>query len=195
MPDHPLDEPTIVYDFDPNNLPPEYLQAIGKVVAASAQTEFILQKLIAGLLGIDNVQSVALGAHLTFPLKDHIIRTLAELSAPSLQELDKLDDLLDAVKDALDKRNTIVHNSFAIHPNGQVFSYRVKARGSLQAELKPVTFEEMEKDAALVYKVGMDIFSYMVLKGLLPAHRTSVPRATPNRGKKARQDRKDGVSR
>ena len=36
-------EPAIIYDFDPNNLPDEYLNAIGLVMASASQTDSIMR--------------------------------------------------------------------------------------------------------------------------------------------------------
>ena len=41
-------------DFDPRNLPRDYLEAIGLACASYAQTEDHLQMAIAGLLKIDS---------------------------------------------------------------------------------------------------------------------------------------------
>ena len=180
------------YDFDPYNIPDEYLNAVGLVVATAAQAEHVLQQFIGALLGIDNIQTLALATHMNFPLKDHIIRTLAELDAPNIKELDKIDNLLDAMSEALDKRNIIVHNSLAINPDTkEILSLRTKARGSLQLQLKPISVDEIEKDAAAIYKASMDIVSFMMSRGLSPHHRTKLLREPVNRGKKSRKERED----
>ncbi|MBL1146859.1 MAG: hypothetical protein HND56_10140 [Pseudomonadota bacterium] len=182
----------IIYDFDPRNLPAEYLHAIGLVTAACAQTESVLQDLIGALLEIDNAKTIALTTHMSFPLKNDILRTLAEIEAPDIKELDKLDELLDAVKQALDKRNTIVHNAFAIHPDTrEVFSLRAKARGSLQYDLKKIPVQEIEHDAATIYQAGVDIMSFMISRGLSPQLRTTPLRGSVKRGVKARKERND----
>jgi hypothetical protein len=179
-----------IYDFNPNNLPPEYLRAIGLVTSVSSQTESILKDFIGALLRIDNIQTLALCTHMNIPLKNDIIRTLAELEAPTVNEIDKIDDLLDAVKDALEKRNVIVHNAFMIHPDTkEIFSHRLKARGSFQLELKPVSAKEIEEDAALIYKAGMDIMNFMISRKLSPSLRGRPLRESPNRSKKARASR------
>ncbi len=129
---------------------------------------------------------------MSIPLKDEIIRTLAELDAPNILELDKIDDLMDAVRDALNKRNVIVHNAFVIHPDtGEVLSHRLKARGSLQLELKPITTQQIREDAALIYEVGMDVMRFMISRGLSPTYRTTPLREPVNRSKKARAKRRD----
>ncbi|MEO5707597.1 MAG: hypothetical protein ABIT10_10600 [Alteraurantiacibacter sp.] len=184
-------EPKVIYDFDPFHLPPEYLQAVGLVVAASSQTESVMRELIGALLNIDNVEAIALCAHMTAPLKDHVARTLIELNAPGASEVDELDDLLDAVEGALTKRNTVVHNSFLIDPGTQqVMSWREKARGSLQTALVPVTVEEIQQDAALINKAGLDVIEFMMRHGLGPRFRKGPLREVLDRKKKARAERR-----
>jgi hypothetical protein len=184
-------EPQIMFDFDPRNAPPEVLQAIGLVAMAAAQTESVMQQLIGSLLGIDNIQTIALGAHMSAPLKDHVARTLAELAAPTLQELDEFDELMDTVNSAMGKRNVIVHNALAIDPSGKVFSLRESARGSLQVTLKPFDVDEARKDAALIYDAGMAVVTFMLRKGLTPTDRKKAVRTSPKRGEKARKARRD----
>lgn len=185
-------EPEIIYDFDPHNLPPELLRAIGLVVAASAQTESIMQQFIGCLLGIDQVENIALTAHMSHPLKDQIARALIELNAANASVVDDVDDLLDAVNAAFEKRNVVVHNSLARNPKtGEVLSLRESARGSTQVSLKPVRFEEVEKDAALIYKVGIDLMGFMMDHGLQPAPRTRPIRVPLNRKQKARAERRN----
>jgi len=185
-------EPNVLFDFDPRNAPPDVLQAIGLIAMAAAQTESVVQQLIGGLLGIDNIQTIALGAHMAAPLKDHVARALAELAAPTLQDLDELDGILDGVNAAYALRNVAVHNALAIDPQGTVFSLRESARGSLQVTLKPIDVEQLSKDAALIYEAGMTLMSFMLRVGLGPTHRTKLIRETPKRGQKAREARRNG---
>lgn len=184
-------KPMLIYDYNPYSLPADYLQAIGLVVAASAQTESILQDFIGVLLGIDNIETLALTTHMAAPLKDHVIRALIELNASKASIVDEVDDLLDRVGDAMAKRNTIVHNSFAIHPDtGAIESHRLKARGSLQLDLVPVTVEELQEHAALIYEAGLDLIAFMTKCGLAPNNRTRPIHEPLNRGKKARAERR-----
>ena len=189
-PDDPERE-LVVYDFDPRNLPPEYLQAIGLVVAASAQTESTMQDFIGALLGIDNIDTLAVTTHMAAPLKDHVARTLAELKAPHLKDLDEIDDLLDAVNGAIEKRNIVAHNAFAIHPETkEIFSHRLKARGSLQLDFRPIAVEEIKDTAAQVYDAGMNLMNFMMTKGLGSNFRTTPLREPITRSKKARAERR-----
>lgn len=186
-------EPSVIYDFDPRNLPPEYLRAIGLVTAAAAQTESILQKFLGGLLGIDSMQSMALTLHMSMPLKDDIIRSLAHLGAPDLKELDKIDDLLDTIKSAFKNRNYVVHDSFAMHPETKkVFRVSASARGTLEAKLIPVSVKEIEKHASTLYESGMDLMRFMSRRDIMPTDPTRPIREAVDRSKKARKVRRDG---
>lgn len=181
----------LIYDFNPNSLPVELLQTIGLVTAASAQTEHVLGMLIGGLLNIDDVDTEALTAHMAIPLKDHVIRTLAELHAPTLEDLDLLDEILDKAKACFEARNLLVHNSFCIDPKtGEVLSLRARARGGLQVELKPVSIEEIKEQADALYKIGMDLMQFMISRGLPRRHRQVPLPATVKRSEKARAERR-----
>jgi hypothetical protein len=185
-------EPSLVYDFDPRNLPPELLRAVGLITAASAQTEHIMQEFIGGLLGIDAMEAIALTNHMAGPLKDQVARALIELNGTSAWSVDTVDDLLDAIKAATDKRNILVHNALARHPEtGEVFSIRYQARGSLSVSMQRVNIEQIEKDAALIYEAGINLMRFMLAFGITPRARTRVIHSPLNRGKKERKMRKD----
>lgn len=185
-------EPEIIFDFDPRNLPPELLQAIGLVVSASSQTETVVQDFIGGVLGIDNINTRALTAHMSAPLKDHVARALMELHAVHVADLDAVDDLLDAINDAFSRRNQIVHNAFLRNSaTGEILSYRESARGSLVGRLEPVLVEKIVEDAALIYEAGMDLMRFMIARNLLPPMRRRPLMATINRKPKARANRRD----
>ncbi|WP_333591408.1 hypothetical protein [Brevundimonas sp.] len=182
--------PDVIYDFDPGNLPPELLQAIGRMAMCAAQTESVMQSFIGAVLEIDNLETVALTAHMAAPLKDHVARALIELNGANVETIDLVDDLLDAISTAAEKRNVVIHNSILRHPQtGELFSYRQTARGSLQVSLQPVSVEEIEKDATLIYEAGMDLVRFMILNNITPNNRTRPVRRPVNRRKKAREER------
>jgi hypothetical protein len=76
------------YDFDPRNLPQEMLAAIGLVTACSAQTEYIVEQGIAGCLGVDFEFGAAVTTHMAAPLRDHVLRAVAEIKIDDLDDLD-----------------------------------------------------------------------------------------------------------
>ncbi len=182
---------TVIYDFNPNNLPPEYLRAVGLVAMASAQTEHVIEEFIGALIGSDNVETLALATHMSGPLKDHVARALIELNATTASVVDAVDDLLDEIEAALKKRNIIVRSPLIRHPDtGAVLSYRLKARGSLQLGLVPISVAEIEQDAALIYEAGMALLQFMIFRGLMPPTRQHAIREPLDRSKKARAARK-----
>ncbi len=181
-----------IYDFDPNNLPPEYLAAIGLVVASASQTDHVMRDFIGSYLGIDLAETIALGAHMSTHMKDDIIRALIELNAPSASEVDELDDILDRIRDATAQRNMVAHNAFARDPEtGKIFAMRERARGSLQVELNHIEVGEIIDIAREVYASGIALMDYMIQKGIEPRARKKPLREPLNRGKKARQARRD----
>lgn len=188
--------PGVIYDFDPNNLPPEYLQAIGLVAMASASTDSVVGQFIGGLLKIDNIEALALTAHLNAPVMDHIARALIELNATDVRYVDEVDRLLDAVNEAQAKRNTILHNSLCIHPEtGKVFSHRLKARGSLTLELQPISVDEILADAREIHLAGMAVQSFMAMFDADPILRNRPIHEPLNRTKKAREERSAPAAR
>lgn len=191
----PPREPTVLYDFDPHNLPAGYLEAVGLVVAASSQTEDCMRDLLGGLLGIDDMDTAAVATHMSFPLKDQIIRALAELKTDGSPFVDDLDDLLDSVKEAMDRRNVIVHNPLLRHPEtNEVYSWRLKARGSLQLELKPIAIGEIKEDAALIYEVGLAILRFMDECAIPHLYRQRPLMEPLDRRKKARAERREAAA-
>jgi hypothetical protein len=185
------DREMVIYDFDPNNLPPEYLRAVGLVAMASAQTESVVGDFIGCLLGIDNIETLALTTHMAGPLKDHVARALIEMKTNSSNVVDDVDDLLDAIDEAMKRRNVVVHNPLIIHPKTkEVLSHRLKARGSLRLELRPISVKEIEEDARLIHEVGMALVGFMMDRGLEPITRTKPLMEYLDRGKKAREVRR-----
>jgi hypothetical protein len=129
-------EPSIVFDYDPFNLPQDILLAIGLVSACSAQTESVIQMGIGGCLGIDSDYSLAVTTHMNAPLRDHVLRAAAELRIDDLDDLDELDRLLNEIGVGFAKRNNYLHNGLCQHPtNGRVYLASIVARGSLDASL------------------------------------------------------------
>jgi hypothetical protein len=188
----PEARPLVIYDFDPNNLPPDFLQAVGLVITCASQTEKIMREFMGSLLRLDNVETIALGVHMSAPMKVDIIRAVAELNAPSASELDNIDDLLESIQDALVGRNAIAHCAFGKHPvTGEIFRLKEKARGSLQVDFQPVTVVELKETAKEIYDLGLRLHNFMVSRGLGPVFRQKPLREPINRSKKARAERRE----
>ncbi len=183
--------PSVVYDFDPRNLPAEFLRAVGLVVAASSQTEKIVQELIGGILQIDEAETQALTLQMSAPLRHHVARALMELNGANSIVVDQVDELLEMIAQANERRNIIVHNSFCIHPDtGEIYTLRAAARGSLQMSLQTVTAQQLESEAGKIYEAGIELMRFMVVFGVLPGRRTRPIREPLKRSKKDREARK-----
>jgi hypothetical protein len=166
--------PSIVYDYDPRNLPQEVLGAIGLLVACSAQTEHVVELGIGGFLQIEVDYAVAVTTHMNAPLRDNVLRAAAEIRMDDLDDLDELDDLLDAVKIAFDKRNMYVHHTWCKHPKtGEVFLNRTSARGSVNSELIPLTVDQIKTDALFIYDAGMNLMRFLSTRNMLAPFPTS----------------------
>jgi hypothetical protein len=180
-----------IYDFNPQSLPLELLQNIGFVAMAAAQLEAAVQDLIGALLGADGIETKALTLHMAAPLKDQVVRSLVGINAMSAETIDETDELMDRVKDALERRNVVLHNSIIKHPDGTLWSLRERSRGELQVELSPIDVESIKEDAALIYHVSIQVIQFMNAYGIAPKNRTRPRHPMINRGKKARSDRID----
>ena len=157
-------------DFDPRNLPKEYLEAIGLASACYAQTENHVQLAIAGLLGVDIETGWALSTHMSAPLRESALKSLAELKLTDLDDIEKLDTLLDKVKKAGGKRNDIAHNLWCRdEKTGEVFHLLTDARTRVSVEQKPVSLNSVQSDATFIYDAGIELLGFLIAKNLVPA--------------------------
>jgi len=162
-------QPFLEYDFNPNSLPSAFLKAIGEVTANAAQTEHIVEMAIAGTVGADMEYGGALTTHMSAPLRDDVLRSIAQIRINDLDWLDELDELLDSVHEAQKKRNKIIHNSWCIEPESKdVFRLAISSRGSFEMELIPMTVPEIEEISALIYSAGINLLGFIRDKGLMP---------------------------
>ena len=180
------------YDFDPLNIPADILQAIGLVAVSSAQTENVVEMAIGGCLGIMAHWGAAITAHMSVPLRDHVLRSIAQIRVDNLDHLDELDRLLDDINDAFKKRNLYLHSPIARdYETNQCFVAKVESRGELSSELIPTSVDQIKKDADIIRQAGLDLVAFMDGLGMSPtfpdrpdyrAHKTKAAR------KKRRKD-------
>ncbi len=179
----------IVYDFDPRNLPPEFLNAIGLAVAGFAQTEKIIELAIAGCLGVDAEYGAALTTHMPGPLRFSVLRSVAEIRIGDLNVLDELDNHLEELETASNKRNSIIHNQwYRDSETGNVFTVKEKARTRYEMELIPMTIDSVKGDALFIYQTGMNFMAFLTKNGLLPSLPSGRTRA--HKSKAARKRRR-----
>jgi hypothetical protein len=178
--------PKVIYDYDPKNLPRALLKAIGQAIAAGSQTEAIISMAIMGCLGIDAEYGYAVTTHMTLPHKYDVLKSVAEIRLTNPADLDSLDTLLANIEKALGKRHLVAHDGWCRNPHtNETFRSHIRARGSLQAELIPVTAQSVEKDALFIYDAGMELMEFVQQHGLIP----SIPGLRP-RGHKTKAARK-----
>jgi hypothetical protein len=166
-----MTEPKIIYDFDPRNLPQEYLTAIGVAVTSSAQTESVIELAIAGCLGVDQEYGAAITTHMAAPLRFSALRALAEIKIDNLDALDELDDLLVEAETAGVKRNAIAHHSWCRDPKtGEVFTVKEVARTSYAMDLIPMPIDAVKADAEFIYEIGMKLMVFINKHGVMPSN-------------------------
>jgi hypothetical protein len=187
-------DPKRVYDFDPRNLPQELLAAIGLAIASGSQTEAVMAMTIGGCLGIDSELNMAVTTHMTLPLKFSVLRSTAEIKINDLDALDRLDTLLEAVDQALNKRHTLAHSSFCRdEETGKTFRVKASARTRVEGDLVPVSTRAIKAEAAFIYKAGMDLMMFAMEHGLMPHH--PPPRPRGHKTKAARKKRRESLLR
>jgi hypothetical protein len=164
-----MPEPTIIYDFDPRNLPQEYLTAIGVAVASSAQTESVIELAIAGCLGVDQEYGAAITTHMAAPLRFSVLRSVAEIKIDDLDALDELDELLVEAETAGVKRNAIAHHSWCWNSKTrEVFTVKEVARTSYTMDLIPMPIDAVKSDAEFIYQIGMKLMMFIQKHGIMP---------------------------
>ena len=180
----------VVYDYEPGNLPPEFLQALGMVTAAGAHTESIVQRFIGGLLAVDEIEFHAVTTEMSAQLMDKVARSLIALNAPSAEIIDRVDDLLDAVNRATERRNILVHSSYCRHPEtGAVYRVKFKARGKLEAKPELVDIPDIRRQGAEIYRAGLDLMQFICDHELHPRNRVRPLYEEIDRKPKARKER------
>lgn len=178
------------YDFDPRNLPQDLLAAIGLVITSSAQTEQLFESAIAGCLNLDVEYGAIVTTHMPMPLRFSILRSAAEIRIDDLDVLDDLDELLDRVTKAFDKRNTVIHNQWYRDPEtNALFAIKETARTRYEMELIPMSVDGVKSDALLIYQVGMDLMMFLTAHSLFPEIPPVRPRA--HKSKAARKVRRN----
>ncbi|MER9258639.1 hypothetical protein [Mesorhizobium sp. M0619] len=157
-------------NFDPRSIPLRHLQTIGLACAAYAQTEDHLQMAIAGCLGVDAELGWAVTSHMTAPLRENVLKSVAEIKLDDLDDLDKLDELIELVGKAAEKRNNIAHNLWCTDERTrEVFVVKTSARGSVRADMIPMPLPKLREDADFIYEAGIELFRFLMAKNLIPA--------------------------
>jgi len=186
-------KPSKVYDYDPHNLPPEVLQAIGLITACSAQNEYVVKQGIGGCVGVDIEFTDAVTTHMSSPHRDDVLRAVAEIKIDDLDDLDRLDVLLDDVKKGFLRRNEYVHHTWCRDPDtDDCFTANITARGSVEVELVPRRVSKILEDATFIYLAGIELYVFLSERGLLPPIPPK-PRPRTHKSKAARKARRKKI--
>lgn len=179
-------KPSKVYDYDPRNLPPRLLQAIGLGVASAAQTANLIEAAIWGCMGINVEYGMAVTTHMPDPLRFSVLRSVAEITIDDVDSLDELDEILANVQMALNKRNAFAHQSWCRDPDaGELFTDKIDARSRLEADRIPRTIDQVERESLAIYDAGIRLMTFLMKMNLL----APIPPLRP-RGHKSKRARK-----
>lgn len=179
-----------VYDFDPRNLPKEYLEGIGLCMTCAAHTQYVLEGAIWGCLGLDVEYGMAVTTHMPQPLRITTLKAAAEIKLEDPDLLDELDEIIATLETALSSRNNYAHQSWAVHPDtGDVYTVKIAARGSVTTELIPQTVDEIKSEALSIYDAGDSLWSFLIRNELV----AEIPMNRPlgHKTKSARKKRRN----
>ena len=180
----------IIYDFHPDSIPDEYLKAIGRIMLCAAQAEDCVRTAIGVFLKIDNVETLALTTQLSTPLKDKIMRAVAELNSASASMVDDLDDILDKINAGMERRNAVAHRSLCKNPDSnEILIWKEKVSGSIELELKPITVNELNEIADNLLEASHELTAFVGNVGG-PRFREGLLREPLKRTKAARAERR-----
>jgi hypothetical protein len=186
-------KPSKIYDFDPRNLSQELLAAIGLMTTSAAQTEGCVEAAIAGCLKVDFEYGKAITTHMSVPLRDSVLRSVAEIKIDNLDTLDELDRLLDTINEAYAKRNAIVHHAWCRDPDtGAVFTHKETSRARFESDLIPMSVNQVKRDALFVYDAGMALYTFLIVQKLLPSFPPD-GRFRGHKSKAARKKRREAI--
>lgn len=181
--------PETYLDFNPYKLPKKLLAAIGLAITSCAQTDNIIQEAIAGCMGTDFDYGLSVTTHMANPIRDHALRSVAEIRIDDCDALDLLDEILDRIVLAWTKRNSIAHDSWATDKDGNIYLVSARSRGSLKMESVPKTVAEVEEDAKFIYSVGMELEAFLTLHNL-HSRFPNPPRSRAHKSKAERRKRR-----
>jgi len=181
------------FDFNAYSLPPAFLQAIGLVTAATAQTENEIEQLIAGCLGVDFEYGMAVTLHMSMPQRFNAAKAAAEIRLDDLDALDEMDELLDRAEKAFEHRNSIAHNQIAFETaTNRVFLVKHSARGRIEQDIRELTVPAISKIAKEMYEVGLAIYAFAKKHGLLAPFPPG-PRPRDHKSRAARKMRRKAL--
>lgn len=175
------------YDFDPRKIDSSIREALGLLIACSAQTELFLGEAITGCLGLDEELGYATTIHMSVPMRLSALLSCAEVRFSDHERLDQLDGIVGRLRAAFDKRNQFAHQAWARDPaTGEHFLFKQNAKKRVEVELLPITAEELTVAATTIYDVGIELWVFLEQNHLLPL---SVPDdRVPNRVRKAARE-------
>jgi len=107
-------------------LSPSHLAKIGRVVVKFQRLEFTLGRLLTAMLGIDSFRGSLLVSEMSF---GRMVSLFASLSAQLRTNGNDTDVLIQALGDAEQLRNRILHSMWARGQNAGTVAMRIKLKG------------------------------------------------------------------
>lgn len=131
-----------------DDMPPEYLKAIGDVVVRWNHLEQLLNNILGGLLANDpnDIRAKIVFAHMAFPQKLDIMASIAEeyLKNPANSFLEMYKPAMPLLRQAQVDRNLVIHSMWGFF-DGQVMRSLMTARGRFKFTWQPASIKEIQK--------------------------------------------------
>lgn len=138
-----------IYDFDPRNIPQDFLAAIGFVSVTWEQTQSVIDAAIEKLAGIPDMRlGACITTHMTGPQRIQALKTLSKLRFGPDAFL-AFEVLVKRLNDAAKARNDVVHGRWQLDCDG-VGTAKITARSELDAA---VTFRSAQSIAAIGHEI------------------------------------------
>jgi hypothetical protein len=153
---------------EPQDIPTEYLTEIGRVNTRWAALESMMDLCLMKLLGkeITDPRSSIIFNHMALPMKLDIMGALISELLPAYPLLSGFPVVLQALKQAQEKRNIIAHSKWGFNKETkQVEVSRMTSRGKLKTSITPISIGEIKEAADLITKASQDLFVLVTKAG------------------------------
>ena len=141
-------------------LPDEYLIEIGRVSVRWAILESFLDLNLIKLLGksVLEVRSLVIFNHMAFPQKLDVLGALInELQQSGYEGCDKYPPVQSLLRQAQEKRNSLLHAKIGYDQNGKVSASRISARGKFKMMQTEISVPDIKEMSALIYKAAEEL--------------------------------------
>ena len=140
----------------------KFFTPIGNVVMTFQDADFALTMLLASLLNEEGNVALAFAVPLTIQKKLDVIKSIAPFKIKEQALLDELDEIVNEMVQANERRNGIVHGYWLTSvKEGPIGYYKpVAGRGGLKNFVESKSIEDMNAVIGIIQKAAQHLFSF-----------------------------------